>query len=181
MSEGESKGAKHSPKTTKNKNKFLKKESEIKIMSIIINYRKNAIEISKTFSKKAAIYNSQEYNELKAAKADFPTYRVCVKSTPKRSMEDKITMKDIIYYVKSKSGAESKEMQTLKELRGTSVKEAKKASKDGYIFKVEETASFMEIKKWFFATYSELAEKSDKRQAQIDEIIAEAAQNAASA
>jgi hypothetical protein len=150
-------------------------------MSIIINYRKNAIEISKTFSKKASIYNSDEYKTLKAAKEDFPTFRVCVKSTPKRSIEDKITMKDILYYVENKSGAESEEMETLKKLRGTSVKEAKKASVDGYIFKVEETASFMEIKKWFFATYPELAEKSDKRQAQIDAIIAEAAKNAASA
>ena len=150
-------------------------------MSIIVNYRKNAIEISKTFSKKAAIYNSQEYNDLKAAKADFPTYRVCVKSTPKRSMEDKITMKDILYYVESKSGAESEEMETLKKLRGTSVKEAKKASMDGYIFEVEEAATFMKIKKWFFATYPELAEKSIKRQELIDEILAEAAKSAASA
>ena len=29
---------------------------------------------------------------------------------PKRSMEDKITMKDILYYVESKSGAESEEI-----------------------------------------------------------------------
>lgn len=40
---------------------------------IFINYRKHAIEISKAFSKKASIYNSTEYNELKGAKTDART------------------------------------------------------------------------------------------------------------
>lgn len=143
--------------------------------NIYINYRKHAIEISKTFSKKASIYNSDEYNELKGAKADNPTFRVEVKSGAKRKIEDRIKMRDIINYVKEKSGEESKEMETLKELRGKSVAEA------GGILKAEETATFSEIKRWFFDTYSEVKEKTQKRQNRIDAILAEAAKNAASA
>ena len=142
---------------------------------IFINYRKHAIEISKAFSKKASIYNSTEYNELKGAKTDFLTFRVEVKSAPKRKIEDRITMDDIINYVAEKSGSESKEMETLKELRGKSVKEV------GSLLKAEETATFSDIKTWFFNTYPEVGEKTQKRQNRIDEILAEAAKNAASA
>ena len=136
--------------------------------TIVINNRKSAIEITKDFQKKASIFNSREYNELKAAKADFPTYRVCVKTSSKRKLEDKITMDDIVRYVEEHSGKDSEEMETLKELRGKSVKEV------GDKFKVEESASFATIKKWFFTTYSELAEKAEARQNRIDQILAEA-------
>ena len=142
--------------------------------NIIINYRKNAIEISKTFSKKASIFDSNEYNQLKEAKKDFPKFRVEIKSASKRKFEDKITMKDIIYYVENHSGKDSSEMKKLKELRGKSVKEANN------IFEIEETASFADIKKWFFDTYSELADKTTKRKERIDEILKEAAKNSAS-
>ena len=136
--------------------------------NITINYRKNAIEISKTFSKKTSIFGSNEYKQLKEAKTDFPTFRVVIKSTSKRKFEDKITMKDILYYVENHSGKESKEMKELEELRGKSAKDAES------VFDFEESASFKDIKEWFFATYSELAEKTEKRQARIAKILADA-------
>lgn len=46
--------------------------------NITINNRKNAIEITKGFEKKARVFNSKEYNELKAAKKDFPKYDVVI-------------------------------------------------------------------------------------------------------
>lgn len=141
--------------------------------NIRINDSKRTIEITKTFSKLASIYGSDEYNALKGAKADNPTYRVIVKTSPKRKIEDRITMKDIIDYVESKSGAESEEMNVLKELRGTSIKET------GTLLNVEETASFTTIKKWFFDTYPEVAKKTENRQKRIDEILADAAKKAA--
>ena len=140
--------------------------------SIRINDSKRAIEITKTFSKLASIYGSDEYNALKGAKTDNPTYRVIVKTAPKRKIEDRITMKDIITYVEAKSGAESEQMKTLLDLRGKSVNETKS------ILDVEETATFAEIKKWFFNTYSEIKNKSENRQNRIDEILAEAAKKA---
>ena len=138
--------------------------------NIIINHAKRALEISKQFNKEASVYGSDAYNELKAAKQDFPTFRVCVRSAPKRTLEDKITMKDILYYVEKHSGKDSEEMKALQELRGTSAEESQDS-----IFEMNEAASFFKIKKWFFLTYPELSHKTEKRQARIEEIIAEAA------
>ena len=136
---------------------------------------KRTIEITKTFSKLASIYGSDAYNALKGAKADNPTYRVVIKSAPKKKIEDRITMNDILKYVVEKSGEESAEMDTLKELRGISVKQA------GSLLKVEETASFAKIKEWFFLTYPEIGKKSVNRQSRINEILAEAAKRAEAA
>ena len=143
--------------------------------TIILNDSKRTITITKTFSKLASIYGSDEYNALKGAKLDNPGYRVVVKSPAKKKIEDRITMKDIITYVEAKSGAESEEMKKLIDLRGKSIKETKS------ILDVEETATFAEIKKWFFNTYSEIKNKSENRQNHINAILAEAANNAASA
>ena len=142
-------------------------------MAITINYNKKAIEITKDYAKKTSIYGSVEYNELKAAKADFPTFRVSVKNSAKRKFEDKITIKDMATYIREHSGADSEEMKTFAELRGVSVKDATT------IFDAEESANFHKIKEWFFCTYSELANKTKNRQNRIDEILAEAAKKAA--
>ena len=142
---------------------------------ITINYAKKAIEISKDYAKKSAIYGSNEYNELKNAKADFPTFRVSVKTAPKRKFEDKLTMKDMATYIREHSGAESAEMKTFAELRGVPVKYA------ANVFETVESAKFSDIKKWFFLTYSELSKKTEIRRSRIDEILEEAAKRAEAA
>lgn len=142
--------------------------------NIRINDSKRTITITKEFKKRTAIYGSAERNALQQAMSDCPNYRVVTKSAPKRKFEDRITMKDILYYVENHSGKDSPEMKQLEELRGKSAKDAES------IFDFEESASFKDIKEWFFATYSDLAEKTQKRQNRIDEILAEAAKNAAS-
>ena len=142
--------------------------------NIIINTRKHALEITKGFQKKASIYGSEAYNELKSAKADFPTYRISVK-TSKKTFEETITMKDIVFYVEKTSGKDSAEMNTLIELRGTSVQNAKN------IFEVEDSASFATIKKWFFTTYPEIGKKTENRNNRISQILEEAKAKAAEA
>lgn len=142
---------------------------------IRIDNSKRTITITKAFNKLASIYGSDEYNMLRNAKLDNPTYRVIVKSPSKKKIEDRITMNDIIKYVVEKNGEESAEMDTLKELRGVSIKQA------GSLLKVEETASFAKIKEWFFLTYPELGKKSENRQNRINEILAEAAKRAEAA
>ena len=143
--------------------------------TIIVSDSKRTITITKAFNKLASIYGSDEYKMLRDAKLDNPTYRVIVKSPSKKKIEDRITMNDIIKYVVEKSGEESAEMDTLKELRGVSIKQA------GSLLKVEETASFAKIKEWFFLTYPELGKKSENRQNRINEILAEAAKRAEAA
>lgn len=140
--------------------------------SISINDRKRALEITKDFQKKANIYGSEEYKALKEAKADFPTYRVSVK-TSKKTLEETIKMKDILFYVENRSGKDSAEMKTLLELRGTSVQDANS------IFEVEDAASFATIKKWFFITYPEIGNKTENRKNRISQILAEAKAKAA--
>ena len=138
--------------------------------TIFVNQTKRALEISKQFNKEASIYGSDAYNLLKAAKKDFPTFRVLVKSSPKKTLEDKITMNDILYYVNKHSGSDSPEMKTLEELRGKHVEKTQDSR-----FEDNESATFMEIKKWFFLTYPELTKLHEKRQNRINEIIAGAA------
>ena len=43
-----------------------------------VNYVAGTIELSEAFAKKAGIINSEAYNELKAVKEAYPTYKVSV-------------------------------------------------------------------------------------------------------
>lgn len=53
---------------------------------IKMNYNSQAIEISEAFAKKASVYGSDAYLELKAIQEAHPTYRVSVqKSKSKKS------------------------------------------------------------------------------------------------
>ena len=140
---------------------------------IFVNDRKHALEITKTFSKKASMFGSLEYKELRNAKLQNPSYRVVIKSTPKKRLEDRISMNDIEMYIFEHGGNNCVEMKALLELRGLIVNE------DGSKTRVNESASFPAIKKWFFATYSELTTK--ERDKAIQTIIAEAAKNSAPA
>ena len=112
--------------------------------NISIDYSKRALVITKKFRNEASVYGSAAYNELKEAKADFPTFRVCVKNAPKRAFKDSLSMRDILLYVENHSGKDSKEMKELLELRGKSVKEA------GNRADADEYAGFDVIKEWFF-------------------------------
>ena len=82
-----------------------------------------------------------------------------------------MTISDMMLYIEKHSGNDSAQMKQFVELRGVSVKEA------GNRGDAVESAKFHEIKEWFFATYSELADKTANRQKRIDEILAQAAKN----
>ena len=145
------------------------------IYNIRIDDSKRAIIVTKEFKKKTSIFGSPERNALQEAMKECPTYRVVTKSAPKKKFEDSLSMKDIILYVAKHSGKDSAQMKALLELRGKSVKEAgNKADSDEY-------AGFDVIKEWFFLTYPDLLKKTENRQNRINEILAEAANNAASA
>ena len=49
--------------------------------NITVNYTKNTLEITKSFEKKARAYGSDAYNELTAARKEFPNYRIVVKTS----------------------------------------------------------------------------------------------------
>ena len=49
--------------------------------NITINYKKNTIEISKSFAKSASAYGTQDYYALVEAKKEFPNFRLVVKTS----------------------------------------------------------------------------------------------------
>lgn len=142
---------------------------------IVINHAKKALEISKKFESEACIFGSDAYNLLKAAQIEFEDYHVSVRSSSKKTLEEKVKLKDIIFYVEQHSGKESEAWKELEELRGKSVEQLKEELGEGYLFETQEAASFFLIKKWFFKTYPELKQKSADRQKRIEEIVAGAA------
>lgn len=142
---------------------------------IVINHAKKALEISQKFKNETLIFGSDAYNLLKEAQKEFEGYRVSVRSSSKKTLEEKIKLKDIIFYVEKHSGKDSEAWKELEELRGKSVEQLKEELGDGYIFETQEAACFFLIKKWFFKTYPELKQKSTERQKRIEEIVAGAA------
>ena len=54
-----------------------------------INYTSKTIELTKAEEKAARKYGSDMYQDLKAARADFPAFRVVVKATAKKKGEFK--------------------------------------------------------------------------------------------
>ena len=53
--------------------------------NITINYKKNTLEITKSFEKKASAYGSREYNELANVRKEFPDFRIVVKAAKTKS------------------------------------------------------------------------------------------------
>ena len=143
--------------------------------SVIINHTKRTLTVSKEFYKKTLTFGSAEYTELNEAKKAYPAYRVTCKSAPKRKIEDRIDTKDMMLYIEKHSGKDSPQMKAFLELRGTTVKDA------GNRGDAEESAHLSTIREWFFTVYPELKNKTEKRKNRIDEILAEAANLAASA
>ncbi len=143
--------------------------------SIYINSTKRALEVTREFYKKTRIFGSAENIELNEAMKAYPAYRVTYKSTPKRKIENRIDTKDMMLYIEKHSGKDSPQMKAFLELRGKTVKEA------GNRAEAEESASLPIMREWFFTVYPELKNKTEKRANRITEILAEAANLAASA
>lgn len=65
---------------------------------IKMNYNSQAIEISEAFAKKASVYGSDAYLELKAIQAAHPTYKVNVqKNKSKKSVSVKGISREFMY------------------------------------------------------------------------------------
>lgn len=140
--------------------------------AIVVNRAKKVIEITKAFDKASSYFGSEEYEMRKRVLDENPGFSIVIKGSSKRTLEEKITLKDIYYYVNKKSGEDSAEMRELKELHGTKAKDAED------MFEVVETASFQKIKEWFFCTYPEVGKRTENRTQRINEILANAAKRA---
>lgn len=114
--------------------------------NIIINERNKALEITKKFAAAASRFGSDEYLELKAARSEFPTFKVAIKTTSRKSKDNfkGLTYDFMEHYIKSRSNSENimNEYKDLKEM-GKSVAAVK---------------AYSQIKKWFLEKYPEVAE-----------------------
>ena len=143
--------------------------------NIIINDKNRTIEITKKFANAAKVYGSIEYEDLKAAKADFPKYRVVIKAVKKGDCFKGLTTDYMEAYIQQKIKARAEEINNsgnpeamnefediLKEfytLRGL--------TENGEKQEMAATASYGELKQWFLAQFTEL---KTQRKA-IDEIL----------
>ena len=113
--------------------------------NIIINERSKTLEITKKFASMASRFGSNEYMELKAARSEFPTFKVVIKTTSRKSKD---SFKGLTYdfmekYINSRSNSENiiNEYNQMREI-GKSVAAVK---------------AYAQIKKWFLEKYPEVA------------------------
>lgn len=124
------------------------------------NFTKQIIEMSTTEAKAAGKFGSPEFNELQGLRAAYPNFQIVVKAPKKAKNQLKIDYNFMEVYIKGHDNAEEN-MNKLDILRG------KKADEGVYV----ETVNFMDIKKWFLATYPEIKEAQKKYREQIDKIL----------
>lgn len=114
--------------------------------NIIINERSKTLEITKKFAAAASRFGSDEYMELKAARSEFPTFKVVTKTTSRTSKDSfkSLTYEFMENYIKSRSNSEDiiQEYNNMREI-GKSVAAVK---------------AYAQIKKWFLEKYPEAAE-----------------------
>lgn len=125
--------------------------------NIKINYTNSSIIITKNFEKAAQIFKSKEYNELKAARDEFPGFTISTKNNPK-STKSQYKGLDYNYmekYIASHDNEEKTIMKDYLDLRGKS-----EAAKNA----LANSASYGEIKEWFLDTYPEIAKFHKRRE-----------------
>ena len=118
--------------------------------TIKINDAKRTIEITKAFAKKAEQFKSDEYNELREAKMENPTYKVVVNKASKRDDHTGLTY-DFMRESLSKNAAEN----------GTIMDEFETITKneDGI-----RAMSYGEVREWFLYTFPEVDEIFKRRE-----------------
>lgn len=112
--------------------------------NITINYKKNTIEITKSFEKKASAYGSAEYRELIDAKKEFPNFRIVVKTTKSSNSFKGMDYDFMKEYISKQENAE-KIIEELNKL-------------------IDMKLSYGEIKQWFIETYPAFAECKTRAQ-----------------
>lgn len=114
--------------------------------SLTINERNKTIEMTKKFANASKRYGSREYEDLQAARKDYPTYKVVTRSTKRK--KDSFKGLNLAYmenYIKTHE----------KENTATLIDFYKLCGKDevGNKLELEEAECYGKIKKWFLNQY----------------------------
>ncbi len=124
--------------------------------AIVINNKKNAIEITKTFEKAASRFGSEEYNLLRQARNENPRFKVVVIKRKTASVSFKgLTYEYMEKYINAHDDAEGTVMAEYEDLRATS-EEAEAAC--------AESLYYGEIKAWFLNKYPEIKKFHERRE-----------------
>ena len=127
--------------------------------NIIINNKNHSIEMNKAFSKAASVYGTPEYAELQNVRRDYPAYRIVTvaKKGPKSEYKG-LTFEYMKKYIASHDDENKTIMAEFLDLRG----ESEVAKANGAM-----SASYIEIKAWFFEQYPEIQKFHDDRNAML--------------
>ena len=121
-----------------------------------INSKNNTIEMTKKFAAVAKRYGTEAYKQLQAARRDYPTYRVVVKSASHKKSDSfkGLTFAFMESYIE-KHDEDGSIMAEFNDLR------AKSEEAEAFGAK---SMSYGEIKSWFFKKYPAIAEFQQKRE-----------------
>ena len=126
--------------------------------AITINAKNRTIELTKTFATAASKFNSPEYLELKEARLDNPSFKVV--TIVKKTARPKFKGLTYEYMEKYISTHDDEKKSIMSEYKG------KRALTDEAKEALAVSASYTEIKDWFFMKYPAVAQ-FHKTRAQI--------------
>ena len=130
--------------------------------NININTKNRTIEMNKTFTAKASIFGTDEYNQLQTARRDYPSFRVVTVSKKTAKPENKgLTCDYMRKYIAAHDDENGSIMAEFQMLTAKS-----EAGKDA----MADTASYADIKEWFFMTFPEIEKFHTDREALLEKI-----------
>ena len=135
---------------------------------LTLDFYKNTINMTESFSKKAENYGSTEYNMLQNALKDFPKFEIVVTKKTKRVKDAHkgIDVKFMYNYIKKHDNDEEEVMNLFKgwfkKLEETN---------DGIEYILHNDVEFLNIRSWFLDQYTEFDEAIKTRKDNLKTII----------
>lgn len=131
--------------------------------NVKVNDNNRTIEVTKQFMTESRRYGSEAYIARQNVQADYPTYRIVIKKTTKKTDSYKgLTYEFMEKYIMAHD-EENTIMAEFNELRAKS----EEAIAMGF-----DAVSYGEIKKWFFVTFPEIEALQKKREALLNKAVA---------
>ena len=122
--------------------------------NIIINNKKNTIEITKAFEKAASRFGSEEYLQLRKARNDNPNFKVVVNKRKATANSLKGLTYEYMEKFISSHDEDGSIMAQYKDLRGQS---------DAAEIACADSLTYGEIKAWFLDQYPEIKAFHERR------------------
>ena len=135
---------------------------------LTLDFSKNTINMTESFSKKAQNYGSTEYNMLQNARKDYPEFEIVVTKKTKRVKDAHkgIDVKFMYNYIKEHDNDEEEVMNLFKgwfkKLEETN---------DGIKYILHNDVEFLNIRSWFLDQYTEFDEAIKTRKDNLKTII----------